>query len=245
MTKSQNKTELIIFIICIIAVLIAVFYLTFVQKDLKKEEQENTVVEEETENFDLEEAKSILNKIEYPIIMDSTNQYNNKLFYYMKSRTIDDLSDKAKFLIAIKNAIPIADCSDYDCYIEEDKVIDIYTSLFNQPYTYINNSYTTKEGNAIRINSNWKENNNGKVYTKIESATTYDEKLEIVVKVAFEYNSTLFQDYELTSVLQTKSKIKSEDDLDKLKDLYEYKFTFKYNKDSESYIYVSTKKIST
>lgn len=245
MKKSQNKTELIIFIICIIAILIAIFYLTFIQKDLKKEVVETTVTEEQTNNFDLEEAKTILDKIEYPIIMETTNQYNNKLFYYIKNRTIDDISDKAKFLIAIKNAIPIADCSDFDCFIEEDKVIDIYTSLFNQPYTYINNDYTTKEGNAIKINSNWKDINNGKVYTEIESASAQNKKLEIVVKVAFEYNSTLFQDYELTTILQTKSKIKSEKDLDKLKDLYKYKFTFIYNEDTESYVYVSTKKIST
>lgn len=245
MKKSQNKTELIIFIICIIAILIAIFYLTFIQKDLKKEVVETTVTEEQTNNFDLEEAKTILDKIEYPIIMETANQYNNKLFYYIKNRTIDDISDKAKFLIAIKNAIPIADCSDFDCFIEEDKVIDIYTSLFNQPYTYINNDYTTKEGTAIKINSNWKDINNGKVYTKIESASTQNKKLEIVVKVAFEYNSTLFQDYELTTILQTKSKIKSEKDLDKLKDLYKYKFTFIYNEDTESYVYVSTKKIST
>lgn len=245
MKKSQNKTELIIFIICIIAILIAIFYLTFIQKDLKKEVVETTVTEEQTNNFDLEEAKTILDKIEYPIIMETTNQYNNKLFYYIKNRTIDDISDKAKFLIAIKNAIPIADCSDFDCFIEEDKVIDIYTSIFNQPYTYINNDYTTKEGTAIKINSNWKDINNGKVYTKIESASTHNKKLEIVVKVAFEYNSTLFQDYELTTILQTKSKIKSEKDLDKLKDLYKYKFTFTYNEDTESYVYVSTKKTST
>ena len=79
MKKSQNKTELIIFIICIIAILIAIFYLTFIQKDLKKEVVETTVTEEQTNNFDLEEAKTILDKIEYPIIMETANQYNNKL----------------------------------------------------------------------------------------------------------------------------------------------------------------------
>ena len=84
------------------------------------------------------------------------------------------------------------------------------------------------------INCDWKSNSNGTVYFKVNDAYYNDKILKIFVKVAFQYDTTLYYNADLTNVVEELSTCKGNDDLDKYDNLRTYIYTF--NIENNNYV---------
>ena len=242
--KANNNTiELIIFIICV--VLIAIFFLVMVGINGKlKTNKKSTNKNNEIEHLELSAAKEILDKIEYPIVLHSGNDsFTAMAYYYSKNINVEKMSMESKVLISALNTD--GDCNDNEkCFLKEDDVKKKYIELFGNkvPYSFPKSKYMSLNNKIITLYKNWKTTSNGFVFTKIIDATESNKELKIYVKVAFQYNSTLFYDYDLTNIIEEVSTCTSNDDLDNYNNLYEYIYTFKKENDNDNYIFYSVKR---
>ena len=241
--KKSNSLELIIFIICVI--LIAGFFLIMIGikgKLGEKNKETNSKEKEEIEHVDLSFAQDILDRIEYPIILHPGNDSFDAMAYYYSNNKIlaKNMTMESKVLISVLNTE--GDCSGDKCYIKEDEVIKKYNELFGSEvaYNFPKSKYMTLEDGYIVLNKNWKSSSNGFVFTKITDATMTDKELKIYVKVAFQYDTTLFYDYNLTNIIEELSTCTSNDDLDYYDNLYQYVYTFKI--EDGNYIFYSVNK---
>lgn len=244
--EKKFNYELVIFIICVI--LIASFFLVMIgmkerlNNKEKNEKEQETANDETIEHVDLDYAQEILDRITYPIILYSGNDsFDAAAYYYSKNILVKNMSMESKVLIAVLNTI--GECTDESCYLLEDDVIQTYTELFGTQvaYNFPKSKYMKLEDDYIVLNKKWKTNSNGFVFTKITDATQSNTELKIYVKVAFQYDSTLFYDYQLTNIIEEVSTCTSNDDLDYYNNLYQYVYTFKIE-DGNYVFYSVTKK---
>lgn len=241
--KANSKTiELVVFIICVI--LVASFFLVMVgiKNKLEINKKNKKDKNDEIEHLDLSEAKKILDRIEYPIILHSgSDSFTAMSYYYSKNIKVEKMSMESKVLISILNTE--GECNEDDkCYLKEADVKEKYIELFGNkvPYFFPKSKYLSLKNGIIILNKNWNSISNGFVFSKITDATISNNELKIYVKVAFQYDNTLFYDYDLTNIIEELSTCTSNDDLDNYRNLYEYIYSFK--KENNNYIFYSVKR---
>lgn len=242
--KTSVSSELAIFIICTFIILCTMYVLF----SLDKEFQSNAITSDtsivKTENYDIESATKLIDRLEYPKQLAYGNDiFNSRTFYYKHNLNAKDLSDEARLFIALNNSIDNLNCTNGICVIEENELIDNYYKIFDIEYKFVSNKYISKnKNNLITYDTNFKSSTNGVVFKKVVNAEIQDDsKLLVYVKVAFQYNSTLFYNYDLTDIIEELSTCTSDDDLDNYEDLNQYVFEFKIDKNN-NYIFQGVKR---
>lgn len=245
--ERQKGNELTIFIICAFVVVACLFYIFFLQYNFDLQKDEPVGLDINSENvfkLDIEEAKVLLDKYKYPSVLSRGNDsFNTMTYYYSKNKIlVSEMSDEAKFLIAVQNSLESYYCNDENtiCYLKEELVKDKYEELFDNEYKYVETSNVTKKEDVFKV-SIVNTYSNGFVYTKITDALYNDTTLRVYVKVAFQYDTSLYYNYDLTNVIEEISTCQNVDDLDKYDNLNTYVYTFDIKDDL--YILKSVEKI--
>lgn len=241
--KKTKATELTIFIICAVLVVFGLFFIFLFDFNFnlnKDMENDNKIDINNTSNLkqmSTEDALNILSLYEYPLVLANNDTFISNSFYYSKNKIlIEDLSRDSKILMTANNLYKsyLCDNNNLECHIKEVDFLNMYKKLFgkNADFEFEANSYVKRENDIYIINCNWNSNSNGIVYSKIDDAYYNDKVLKIFVKVAFQYDTTLYYNPELTNVVEELSTCKGNDDLDKYDDLRIYIYTFNIEDDN-------------
>lgn len=232
LNKEKNKgTELTIFIICVSIVVFILFFVFYFEYCFEQEKDNDSTLNMDNSKvytMEVSEAEKLLETYQYPLILANGDSFNSMTYYYSKDRIlISNLSDEAKLLMAVQNSITSYYCNDENniCHIDEEIVKNKYKELFNEEYKYVKTNYFVKDETTLVVEP-WNSYSNGYVYTKVTDAIYNETTLRIYVKVAFQYDTVLYYNYDLTSVIEEISTCKSKDDLDNYDNLNSYVYTF-------------------
>lgn len=244
--KSKNKgTELTIFIICAFLVVFGLFFIFLFDFNIKLDREANdksTVNIDSSSNLsqmNTNDALDLLYLYEYPSVLTNNDTFLAKSFYYKKDKLyMEELSDESKILMTANNLYKsyLCDNKNPDCYVKELDFLNMYKKLFgnNSNFNYVETNYVKRNNDVYIINCDWKSNSNGTVYFKVNDAYYNDKILKIFVKVAFQHDTTLYYNADLTNVVEELSTCKGNDDLDKYDNLRTYIYTF--NIENNNYV---------